>query len=228
MQPLDVAQLAPVVPRPGKIFCLGLNYRSHAAELGRELPEHPTLFAKFPNALIGARDDIVLPAVSDQVDWEVELAFFIGTRIKHASAAEAAQAIAGFSVLNDISVRDFQHRTSQFLQGKIFEASTPVGPYLVTPDELAGPAPDLALTCEVDGEAVQQGRTSDLVWSPIDLVIYISQITTLEPGDLISTGTPAGVGYGREPPIFLRPGQVVRSWVEGIGELVNRCEKEAH
>jgi acylpyruvate hydrolase len=226
MQTLDLAELAPVIPHPGKIFCLGMNYRSHAAELGRELPDHPTLFAKFPSTLVGARDNIVLPAVSDEVDWEVELAFVIGARVKHASAADAASAIAGFTILNDISVRDYQHRTSQFLQGKVFEATAPVGPWLVTTEELGGAAPDLALMCEIDGEVMQQGRTSDLVWNPIDLVVYISQITTLEPGDLISTGTPAGVGYGREPRLFLRAGQRVRSSIEGIGELLNLAVKE--
>jgi acylpyruvate hydrolase len=218
------ADLAPVVPKPNKIICLGLNYRAHIEEMGRELPTHPTLFAKYAVSLIGARDPIVLPPESQAVDWEVELAFVIGRTVRRASGPAAGDAIAGFTVLNDVSMRDWQFRTMQFLQGKTWDRSTPVGPVLVTADELpGGAAPDLALRCEVDGEIVQEGRTSDLLFGPEELVEYISTIVTLEPGDLIATGTPGGVGFGRTPPVFLKPGQVVRTSIEGIGELVNRC-----
>jgi len=218
------ADLAPVIPRPSKIFCLGLNYRSHIEEMGAELPENPTLFAKFPAALIGARDPIRLPEASKAVDWEGELAFVIGRRVRNVSADEAAGAIGGYTICNDVSMRDWQWRTSEWLQGKTWEASTPLGPALVTPDEVDHAA-DLLLRCEVDGEVMQEARTSDLLFKPADIVSYVSTIVTLEPGDVFSTGTPGGVGAGMQPARFLRPGQVVRTSIEGLGELVNECVK---
>jgi acylpyruvate hydrolase len=218
--------LAPVVPRPAKIICLGLNYEQHIREMGHDPPDVPTLFAKYARALIGARDPIVLPSAGQLVDWEGELAFVIGRPVRHADPAAARRAIAGYTVCNDVSVRDWQGRTSQWLQGKTFERSTPVGPALVTPDEVDDAA-DLALRCEVDGVVRQDARTSDLVFDPVAIVEYVSTILTLEPGDLVSTGTPGGVGAGLEPPVFLRAGQVVRTVVEGIGELVNPCVAEA-
>jgi acylpyruvate hydrolase len=222
--PMEDADLAPVIPAPPKIVCLGMNYRSHIEEMGREVPSHPTLFGKYARSLVGPRDPILLPAESEHPDWEVELAFVIGRETRRASGAEARDAIAGFTVLNDISMRDWQMRTTQFLQGKTWERSTPVGPVLVTPDELpGGTAPDLELTCDVDGERMQRARTSDLLFGPEEIVAYVSTIVTLEPGDLIATGTPAGVGAGRTPPVFLRPGQVVRTAIQPIGELVNEC-----
>lgn len=193
--------------------------------MGRELPQHPTLFAKFANTLLGARDDIVLPAVSNEVDWEAELGVVIGAPVRRANVAQAAAAIAGYTVINDVSMRDWQWRTGEWLQGKAFEASTPVGPWLVTGDEV-GDAADLELRCEVDGEVMQRSRTSDLLFSPADIVAYISQVTTLEPGDLIATGTPGGVGAARDPKVFLQPGQKVRVTVDGLGECVNICIEE--
>ena len=220
--PLAALDHAPLVPSPSKILCVGLNYRSHILEMGRELPTDPTLFAKFADTLLGARDDLVLPANSDEVDWEAELGVVVGAPVRHASTDEAAAAIAGYTVLNDVSMRDWQWRTTQWLAGKVFEASTPVGPWLVTPDE-AGHAADLALRCEVDGRVMQSSRTSDLLFGPAELVAYISRITTLRPGDLIATGTPGGVGAARTPKVFLAPGQVLRTVIEGIGECVNVC-----
>src|SRR5581483_4959460 len=152
-------------------------------------------------------------------------AFVIGRSVRHASAEEAYAAIAGYTVLNDVSMRDWQYRTGQWLQGKTFEGATPVGPVLVTGDEVDD-ARDLLLRCEVDGELMQEGRTSDLLWSPVEIVQYLSTVVTLDPGDVISTGTPGGVGMARTPPVWLQPGQVVRTSIEGIGELVNRCEPE--
>lgn len=225
-RPLGDCDLAPVVVNPSKIICLGLNYRSHVEEMGGKLPDHPTLFAKFTRALIGARDPIVLPLVSRAVDWEVELAFVIGRPVRHVSVEQALDAIAGYTVLNDVSMRDYQRRTTQFLQGKTFESSTPVGPVLVTPDE-CDHATDLVVRCEVDGQVVQEGRTSDLLFGPAETVSYLSDIVTLDPGDLIATGTPSGVGAGRTPPVFLKAGQVVRTSIEGLGELVNQCVAEA-
>jgi len=216
---------APLVPRPDKIVCVGLNYRNHILEMGRDLPEHPTLFAKYSSALIGAHDDIVLPRVSSQVDWEAELAVIIGAPARHVTPEEAPAKIAGYSVLNDVSVRDYQNRTLQWLQGKTFESSTPLGPELVTLDEL--PADGLELTCEVDGEQMQKALTSDLVFGPAVLVAYMSQIFTLQPGDVIATGTPGGVGHARTPPRYLREGSVVVARVDGVGETRNPCRAEA-
>jgi acylpyruvate hydrolase len=225
---LDDLVLAPVVPEPRKVLCLGLNYASHIREMGREPPAHPTLFGKFARTLTGPRDPIPLPPESGEVDWEAELALVVARPVRRATREEAIDAIAGYTVANDISMRDWQWRTTQWLQGKMFDASTPVGPALVTPDELDGDAgaPDLEIRCEVDDEVMQRSRTGDLLFDPADIVAYASTILTLEPGDLILTGTPDGVGAGREPRVFLQPGQTVRTVVEGIGELVNRCDRD--
>jgi acylpyruvate hydrolase len=219
------ADFAPVVPRPDKIICVGLNYRAHILETGREPPQYPTLFAKFAGTLLGARDELVLPSVSEKVDWEVELGVIIGRPIYRATPAEAAAAIAGYTVVNDVSMRDWQSRTLQWLQGKAFERTTPAGPYLVTPDEV-GHAADLEVRCEVDGAVMQQSRTSDLVFGPADIAAYASQVITLRPGDLIATGTPGGVGNARKPPVYLQSGNVLRTWIEGLGECVNQCVAE--
>lgn len=216
------ADFAPLISAPSKTICVGLNYREHILEMGRELPTHPTLFAKFTDSLIGARDDIVLPAGSTAVDWEAELTIVVGRRVSKATAEEAAAAIAGFTVANDVSARDFQRRTTQWLQGKTFDSSTPVGPYLATVDE-TGTAPSLDIVCSVDGVERQSANTSDLLFGPVELVQYISAITTLHPGDLILTGTPGGVGDGFNPKIFLTEGSVVTTSVAGIGECHNRC-----
>jgi acylpyruvate hydrolase len=222
--PLESAALAPVVPRPRKILCVGLNYRNHILEMGRDVPTAPTLFAKFDRTLIGPADDILLPPESAEVDWEAELALVIGRCVRRASAQEAGDAIAGYTVANDISMRDWQRRTPEWLQGKAFESSTPIGPELVTVSDLD--AGDLEVRCEVNGEVMQRSRTSDLVFSPAELVSYASRIITLDPGDLILTGTPGGVGSARQPPVFLHPGDTVATTVEGIGSLVNTCVAE--
>ena len=218
------ADLAPPV-RPAKVVCVGLNYRSHIEELGRPLPDHPTLFVKFADTLTGPYDDLVVPKVSAEVDWEVELGVVIGRTARGVDEAGAAACIAGYTVVNDISMRDWQWRTMQWDQGKNFEASTPVGPYLVTGDELGDPnatgSVDLEVTCRVDGETMQTGRTADLLFQPAAIVAYVSQFTTLRPGDLIATGTPGGVGAGRDPKVFLAPGQVLETAIEGIGACRN-------
>ncbi len=221
------ADFAPVLPQPGKIICVGLNYARHITEMGRDLPEFPTLFAKYPESLVGARDVIVIPPESSSVDWEAELAVVIGRTVRRATADQASQAIAGFTILNDVTMRDWQYRSPMWLQGKTFEDSSPLGPMLVTPDELnGGTKPDLAISSHVDGEMVQEARTNDLVFSPTDLVSYVSTILTLHPGDIIATGTPGGVGHARKPPTYLRPGSVLTTRIEGIGELVNTCIAE--
>ena len=216
------ADLAPVVPRPGKIICVGLNYAHHIREMGRDLPQHPTLFAKYPEALIGPNDLIDLPPDSDAVDWEAELAVIIGRRTRRAGDEEAADAIAGFAVLNDVTMRDWQYRTDQWLQGKTFEGTTPFGPVLVTPDELPGGVrPVLMLSGQVDGETVQQTSTEDLVFHPVALVRYISTILTLQPGDVIATGTPGGVGHARRPPRYLQDGSRLVTEATALGRLDN-------
>lgn len=211
---------APVVVRPGKIVCVGLNYREHILEMGRELPTHPTLFAKYAEALIGAGDDILIPReAADTVDWEGELAVVVGRPLRHASTAQAAEAIAGFTVMNDVTVRAYQYRTTQWLQGKTFESSTPLGPVLVTADEL----PARAHVSTTVGETRRQhASVDDLVFSPADLLSYISRIVTLRPGDVVATGTPGGVGHASDPPEHLADGECVTVTVDGIGSVSNR------
>jgi acylpyruvate hydrolase len=220
-RPTDALDYAPLVIHPTKVLCVGLNYRSHIAESGRPPPDYPTLFAKFARTLTGPYDQIVVPeAGAAQVDWEAELAFVMGATVRAVNPREAAAAIAGYAVANDVSMRDWQNRTLQWLQGKAWEATTPIGPHLVTADECGGAA-DLRITCEVDGELMQDARTSDLVFGPAEVAAYISRFITLEPGDLVLTGTTGGVGAARTPPVFLRSGQKVRTAIEGLGELVN-------
>ena len=214
------ADWAPVVPTPTKIVCVGLNYRNHILEMGRELPEFPTLFAKYPEALVGPYDDIVLPSHAwDAVDWEAELAVVIGRTARNLEEDAAGDAIAGFSIINDVTMRDYQYRTPEWFQGKTFEATAPFGPILVTSDEfeLGG-----MLRGQVNEEVVQQTPTDDLVFGPAALVSYISRIFTLNPGDVIATGTPSGVGHARKPARYLAPGDTLVTSVEGIGTLRNR------
>ncbi len=228
---LPTAELdyAPLIPRPDKVICIGLNYRSHIAEMrGGDPPAYPTVFAKYRSSLIGAHDDIVLPPESSAVDWEAELAVIIGAPARRVDRDGATAAIAGYSVLNDVSMRDWQNRTMQFLQGKTFESSTPLGPWLVTPDEPgAVPGPEQSIGCSVDGEVMQDSTTADLLFDVPHLVSYLSTVLTLLPGDVIATGTPSGVGAGRKPPRFLADGQLVVTTISGVGELRNRCRAEA-
>ena len=222
------ADFAPLVLNPGKIVCVGLNYRHHILEMGREIPEFPTLFAKYPEALIGASDDIQLAPESDSVDWEAELAVVIGATVRRARGSSAEAAIAGFAVLNDVTMRDWQYRTMMWDQGKTWEATTPLGPYLVTADELPGGVrPALDLSCRVNDEVVQSANTSDLVFDPVALVEYISTILTLRPGDVIASGTPGGVGHARKPPRYLAPGDVLTTDISGLGIAHNRAVAEA-
>ncbi|MFF7319914.1 fumarylacetoacetate hydrolase family protein [Streptomyces albogriseolus] len=220
--PVEGADFAPVVPSPSKVVCVGHNYTNHIKEMGRDLPSHPTLFPKFAETLIGAGDDIVKPDETDALDWEVELAVVVGKRVRRADEQQAADAIAGFTVMNDISLRDWQFRTVEWTQGKIWEATTPVGPYVVTPDEVGGVRPALQVTTTVDGEVMQQDDTGTLLFDPVFLVRYISTVITLNPGDIIATGTPAGVGNARDPKVFLLPGQTVVTEITGLGACVNK------
>ena len=207
------------LPSPGKVICCGLNYGDHIAETGREQPAYPTLFAKYADTLIGPTDDIVLPR-GLQVDWEAELAVVVGAEIRGAGREEASAAIAGYTVANDISVRDWQYRTLQWFQGKAWDRSTPVGPVLVTPDEV-DPVAGLDISCRVNGEEVQRANTRTLVFDSADLLAYVSTFTVLRPGDLVLTGTPGGVGVARDPQRFLEDGDVVETEIAGIGLLRN-------
>ena len=216
------AVFAPVVPRPGKVVCVGLNYRNHIREMGRDLPEFPTLFSKYADALVGATDDIVRPPETEAFDWECELAIVVGTPVRRARGTDAERAIAGFAVLNDVTCRDWQFRTKEWLQGKSWESTTPLGPYLVTPDELPGGArPSLEISTKVDGETVQKDTTGDLLFDPVALVEYVSTMVTLRPGDVIATGTPGGVGHARTPPRYLAAGQVLTTEISGLGRCDN-------
>lgn len=208
------------VPEPRKILCCGHNYRSHIAELGAKTPDHPTLFAKFADTLLGPEGNIVVSQEDALVDWEAELVVVVGAALHHASVNEAAEAIAGYTVGNDISVRDWQKRTPQWLQGKAFDATTPIGPVVVTADEF-DPSRGARISCEINGETVQDGIVSDLVFSPAELLSYISQFTRLDSGDIVFTGTPGGVGMARTPARYLVDGDVVTTSIEGIGSLTN-------
>lgn len=218
--PADGARFAAVLPRPSKVICCGLNYADHIAEMGRELPEYPTLFAKYADTLIGDGEAIDAAGHGAKVDWEAELAVVVGAPLRNASQAEAAAAIAGYTVANDISLRDWQNRTLQWFQGKAFDRTTPLGPVLVTPDE-CDPEAGVRVRCLVNGEEVQNGNTKTLVFTAAALLSYISTFTRLSPGDVVLTGTPGGVGMGATPPRFLHDGDVVTTEVEGIGTLTN-------
>ncbi len=221
----DIA-LEPVIPDPRKLICIGLNYRDHAAETRQTVPDVPTVFAKYHNTLIGAGRPIVVPRVTDHVDYEAELAFVIGRRGRHVPEHEALGHVAGYTCFNDVTARDVQKRTSQWTLGKSFDTFGPLGPALVTADEVPDPHA-LAIRLTVDGKILQESRTSEMVFSVARLVSYLSEVMTLEPGDVVATGTPAGVGFVRDPPRYLRPGETVRVEIEGVGVLENPVVAEA-
>lgn len=216
----EIASYENPLPDPTKVICCGLNYRLHILEMGRELPEFPTLFAKYADTLIGPTENIRTPS-HGKLDWEAELAVVVGVELYRASRDEAAQGIAGYTVSNDISMRDWQRRTLQWFQGKAHDSTTPVGPVVVTADSL-DPTQGLRVTCAVNGEMVQDSSSDQLVFDCAALLAYISEFTRLRPGDLILTGTPGGVGMGMEPPRYLADGDIVTTFVEGIGTLENR------
>ncbi|MCO8129403.1 fumarylacetoacetate hydrolase family protein [Acidimicrobiia bacterium EGI L10123] len=219
--PLDMSRLRCPVPAPRQVFAIGLNYRSHAEEAGMDVSSVPATFTKFPASLSGPFDDI--PVVGDTVDWEVELVAVVGARADRVAEADAWSHIAGLTVGQDISDRTLQFAAGmQFSLGKSRPGYGPMGPWLVTPDEVPD-RDDLALGCRVNGETVQDARTSDLVFSVGALVAELSSVLPLLPGDVIFTGTPAGVGMSRKPPRSLQPGDVLETWIEGIGELRNTC-----
>ncbi|MEI2776134.1 MAG: fumarylacetoacetate hydrolase family protein [Tetrasphaera sp.] len=220
-------RLLPPVGRPRKILCVGQNYLDHVHEGGRTAgPEHPDLFAKWDNALTGPGDVLPLPPESDQIDFESELAVVIGTRARRVPAERVGEVVFGYTAVNDGSVRDFQFHTGQRTAGKAWDRLTPLGPVVVAAAELGGIRPDLEITGLLNGEVMQSDRTSNLLFDIPALIAYVTTFLTLEPGDLILTGTPAGVGAARKPPVWLRDGDVFEVRVEGIGSLRNRCATE--
>jgi 2-keto-4-pentenoate hydratase/2-oxohepta-3-ene-1,7-dioic acid hydratase in catechol pathway len=219
--PLDQVALDPPVPDPEKIVCIGLNYRSHAAEAGIDPPTSPTFFAKYGNALAAAGAKVPLPAASTKVDYEAEVAFVIGRRCRDVSETDALDCVAGFMLLNDLSARDLQFSTPQWMPGKVFDGSAPCGPALVTPDE-AGPHDAIELELKLNGETMQSATSGDLLFSVPALVAHLSRLMTLEPGDIVSTGTPAGVGSTREPHVWLKPGDEIVISSPTLGRLVTR------
>ena len=218
--PLATVRRHAPVPDPPVILAIGMNYRAHVAELGREPPEWQYWFTKQRTSITGPGDPIVLPTVSDMVDYEGELALVIGPRCQHVPAARALEVVAGFTIINDVSTRDWQWRTPTFTMGKSFDTHAPCGPELVTGDELGDPGA-LAIRTWVNDELRQDSTTADLLFGLADMIEYLTTAFPLEPGTLIATGTPAGVGAGFDPPRFLADGDVVRIAIEGIGELTN-------
>jgi 2-keto-4-pentenoate hydratase/2-oxohepta-3-ene-1,7-dioic acid hydratase in catechol pathway len=208
------------IARPSKIICAGLNYRDHAEEQGLALPDRPLLFAKWPNALIGPGEPIVLPRLSSEIDYEAELGVVIGRRVRGASVEHALEAVAGFVCLNDVTARDLQFTDGQWTRSKSFDTFCPVGPELVPAAAVSDPQ-SLRIRCLLNGEVLQDSSTANMVFSVAELIAFASEAIELEPGDLIATGTPAGVGYTREPQRFLRPGDEVTIEIDGIGALTN-------
>jgi len=223
--PAGELELLPPVPRPPKIICVARNYGEHAAEANLNVLEHPNLFIRFAQSLIPHEAPILVPKVSKNVDWEAELAVIIGRPGKHVTKEAALDHVAGYSIFNDVSIRDWQLRVPQFGAGKNFDASGPFGPALVTKDEIPDPQA-LKIELELNGEVMQSASTADMVFSVADLIEHISAFATLEPGDVIATGTPSGVGFVRKPPRFLEPGDTVRIEIERVGVLENPVAAE--
>jgi len=220
------ASLAAPIPRPPKIICIGLNYRDHAEETKLAIPQVPTVFAKFPTAVTGHRHPIVLPKNSTKPDYEAELAVVIGQGGRHIPEERWREHVFGYTILNDVSARDFQMATSQWMIGKTFDTFAPMGPAIVTADEIEDPH-NLDISLTLSGEVMQNSNTRNLIFQVPQLIAHLSSVFTLEPGDIIATGTPAGVGFARTPPRYLRAGDEVTVRVEGIGELVNPVVAEA-
>jgi len=206
---------------PGKLIAIGLNYMDHAAESKMELPKTPLVFAKFNSSITGPTDEVVLPeSLTSEVDYEVELGVIIGKTAKNVSLDDALSYVFGYTIINDVSARDLQFADKQWIRGKSLDTFCPMGPIVVTADEISDPQ-NLKLGCQVNGADLQNDSTSNMIFGVAVLVSELSKSFTLHPGDIIATGTPAGVGFSRKPPIYLKPGDTMRTWIEGIGELVN-------
>ncbi len=224
---LDQVEYLPLIPEPGKIICIGRNYAAHAAEGGAEVPSYPEIFYRGKTSLLGHRQPIVRPRCSDKLDFEGEFVFIIGTSCRHATTENALDFIAGYSLFNDATIRDYQRFSSQWTIGKNFDATGPFGPELVTSDELPEGLSGLVLTTTLNGEVMQTGAIDNLVFPVKSLVVMLSECMTLEPGDIVVTGTPAGVGYARKPPIWMKAGDTVAVSVAGLGTLSNRVVDES-
>jgi 2-keto-4-pentenoate hydratase/2-oxohepta-3-ene-1,7-dioic acid hydratase in catechol pathway len=218
--PIKIVRIEAPVPRPGKVLAIGLNYRDHAEESGQPIPQRPVVFAKASTCIVGPGDAIHIPRVSRAVDWEAELCFVIGKTARYAKAADAGQYVAGYTIGNDVSVRDWQFHSPTWMMGKSFDTHGPLGPYLVTPDE-AGDVANLDIKLFVNGEQKQSSNTGQLIFGVGEIIEYLSAGMTLEPGDVVFTGTPAGVGGTRQPPEFLKAGDTVRVEISGLGVLEN-------
>ena len=218
-------EFGPPVPDPDKILCIGLNYADHANEAGLAQTEVPLFFGKYRNSLVGPTSPILLPRASNQIDYEGELAVIIGARCKEVTEQEALQYVAGYSVFNDVSARDLQMQTSQYMAGKALDTFAPMGPGIVLASDIPNPQ-DLLLTTRVNGQVVQHTSTSNMIFSVAKVIAFLSSLMTLEPGDIIATGTPSGVGFKRTPPLFLRDGDIVEVEIEGIGRLHNPVKHE--
>jgi 2-keto-4-pentenoate hydratase/2-oxohepta-3-ene-1,7-dioic acid hydratase in catechol pathway len=223
---LDSVRLLAPVPRPPKFICVGLNYRDHAAEAKQEIPTVPTIFSKFSNVVVGPGAPVILPKASTKPDYEAELAFVIGRGGRHISSGRAYDHVVGYTIVNDISARDYQAATSQWLMGKTFDTFGPMGPWIVTKDEIPDPH-SLDISTEIAGETLQHSNTREMVFYIPVLIEYISTVVTLEPGDVVATGTPAGVGFARRPRRWLQPGEETIVRIQGIGELRNPIVAES-
>ncbi|HWF07578.1 MAG TPA: fumarylacetoacetate hydrolase family protein [Bryobacteraceae bacterium] len=223
--PLASVKLRAPIPDPPKIVCMGLNYRDHAAEAGLEIPKYPVIFPKYSNTVIGSGDAIVLPKNSRKPDYEAELAFVIANRCRHVKAVDWREYVFGYMNANDVSARDFQMAVSQWTMGKNFDTFAPMGPWLVSADEIEDPHA-LGISLTLDGETLQSSNTRELIFRIPETVEFLSSVMTLEAGDVVLTGTPAGVGFTRKPPRWLTPGAEVVVRIDGLGELRNRCVAE--
>lgn len=216
----------PLLGRPPKIICLGLNYADHAKEGGHARPEYPSFFMRGATSLIGHQQPIIRPRVSDKLDYEAELALIVGKPARHLTPADALACLAGYSCFNDASIRDYQRKSNQWTIGKNFDGTGPFGPWLVTPDELPAGCAGLRIQSRLNGKIMQDANTRDLLWNVVETLVLITECMTLEPGDVIITGTPAGVGYARNPPVFMAPGDVCEVEIEGVGILSNPIADE--
>jgi len=211
----------PLIDRPSKIVCLGLNYADHAAEGGHARPEYPSFFMRGPSSMVGHLEPMIRPKVSDKFDYEAELAFIVGKKARHLTAQNALECVAGYSVFNDGSLRDYQRKSNQWTIGKNFDATGGFGPWLVTPDELPPAADGLRIQSRLNGQIMQDANTKSFLWGVVETLVLITECMTLEPGDVVITGTPAGVGYARKPPVFMKDGDIIEVEIEGVGVLSN-------
>lgn len=218
---INDVRFIPLIDRPGKIICLGLNYADHAAEGGHARPDYPSFFMRGPSSLVGHLEPMIRPKVSDKFDYEAELAFVVGKKARHLTAQNALECVAGYSVFNDGSLRDYQRKSSQWTIGKNFDATGGFGPWLVTPDELPPAADGLRIQSRLNGQIMQDANTKSFLWGVVETLVLITECMTLEPGDVVITGTPAGVGYARKPPVFMKHGDTMEVEIEGVGVLSN-------